>query len=478
MNYRMIKSILGWLLCFEATFLLLPLLTAISYGERETWIFLLCIGICLLAGGLLHIGRPKNRLLYAKDGFVIVALGWIVISLFGALPFWISGTIPSFVDALFETISGFTTTGSTILSDVEVLPRSMLMWRSFTHWVGGMGVLVFIMVFIPLGGATNLHIMRAESPGPTVSKMVPRVKQTAKILYLIYIAMTVLMFVLLLFGDMDAFDALNACFGTAGTGGFGIKNDSMASYSRYSQTVVAVFMILFSINFNAYYLLLCKKLKDAFNLEVRTFLLIVLSAVAVITANIVTLFQSFGDSLHHAFFSLASVISTTGYMTVDFNLWPSLSKAVLVVAMFIGACAGSTGGGIKVSRFVILCKGLGKELKQLLHPRQVKKITMDNRVVEHEAVRSVNVYIICYLLIFATSVLLVCLDNFDLETGFTAVAATLNNVGPGLGMVGPVGNFGFFSSFSKFVLMFDMLAGRLELFPLLLLFYPGTWKKQ
>ena len=351
------------------------------------------------------------------------------------------------------------------------------MWRSFTHWIGGMGVLVFIMAFLPLGGGQNLHIMRAESPGPEVSKLVPKVKNTAIILYVIYFVMTVIQVVALLIADMPVFDALNTAFATAGTGGFGLKNDSFASASAAQQIIVTVFMLLFSINFNSYYLMLKLKFKDAINSEVRAFVLIVISAIAIITANVYTQFETLSDAIRHVSFSVASVISTTGFSTVDFNLWPSLAATVMVIIMFIGACAGSTGGGIKVSRFIILVKGLFRELGAIVHPKQVKKITVDRRPLDREVIRSVNAYIVCYVLIFTVSLVAISFDNKDLVTNFTAVAATINNIGPGLGEVGPASNFSGFSWFSKLVLSFDMLAGRLELFPMLILFTPSTWKR-
>jgi trk system potassium uptake protein TrkH len=476
----MIKQTLGYILLFEAAFLLVPIITAIAYKETAFIAFLITFAICIAAGILLlSFWKPESKLLFARDGFAIVTASWVLISLFGALPFIISGAIPNFIDALFETVSGFTTTGASILSEVESLPKSILMWRSFTHWVGGMGVLVFIIAFLPLSGGQNMHIMKAESPGPSVSKLVPRVKNTAKILYIIYIAMTVMQFLLLLLGDNSLFDSVNLAFATAGTGGFGIRNDSMASFSEYTQVVVTVFMILFSINFNSYYLILKGKLRDAFNTEVRIFLYIVTSAIVIIAFNILGMegAESFGDSLRHSAFTVASLISTSGFSTLDFNVWPELSRTVLVLVMFIGACAGSTGGGIKVSRIILMFKGMTRELSQLTHPKQIKKITLDSRPVDHEVVRSVNAYIICYVALFAASVFLLSFNGYDSTTNFTAVTATINNIGPGLNAVGPTQNFGHFSVFSKLVLIFDMLAGRLELFPMLVLFAPSTWKK-
>ncbi|MBE6902660.1 MAG: TrkH family potassium uptake protein, partial [Ruminococcaceae bacterium] len=409
--------------------------------------------------------------------FVVVALSWIVMSIFGALPMWMCGAIPHYIDALFETVSGFTTTGATILTDVEAMPRSVLMWRSFSHWVGGMGVLVFIMAFLPLSGGQNMHMMKAESPGPTVSKLVPRVKMTALILYAIYFALTLAEFILLLFGGMSIFEALNTAFATAGTGGFGIVNSSIGGYTPYVQIVVTVFMLLFSLNFNTYYLILLGKLRDAFSIEIKTFLGIVFVTISIITVNVASMFETFGEALRHSAFTVASLMSSTGFMTVDFDLWPELSKMLLILVMFIGACAGSTGGGIKVSRILMLFKSLSKEMEMLVHPRQVKKIKLDGHVVDHDTMRGVNVYMVSYVVIFMTSLVLLSFDDHSFTTNFTAVLATLNNIGPGLEAVGPTQNFAFFSIPSKLILIFDMLAGRLELFPMLLLFKPSVWKR-
>lgn len=477
MNFRMIKYILGWILIFETIFLTIPTITALIYGEAAIYSILLSMSITLAAGILLIIRKPKSTVLYSREGFVIVSLSWIILSIFGCLPFFFSGYIPNFVDALFETVSGFTTTGASILTDVEALPKSLLMWRSFTHWVGGMGVLVFIMAFIPLSGGQNLYIMKAESPGPSVSKLVPRVKTTALILYSIYFVLTLTEFILLLCGGMSVFEAITTALGTAGTGGFGVKNDSIGGYSSYIQIVVTVFMILFSVNFSSYYLILRAKFKDAFNNEVRLFFFIVFASIAIITLNVRDLFGTLGEAVKHVSFTVASIISTTGFSTVDFDVWPELSRTLLVMLMFIGACAGSTGGGFKVTRLIILFKGFAKELKVMIHPKQLKKITVDSKPIEHEVVRSVNVYMVCYVLVIVTSLVAISFDDHDLITNFTAVTATINNIGPGLELVGPTQNFGFFSAPSKLVLIFDMLAGRLELFPMLLLFSRATWKK-
>lgn len=465
--------------------MLVPAATALIYREwTPLWSFLGVMALCLAIGMLMKWRKPQNTTLYAREGFVIVAASWIMLSIMGALPFVLSGSIPHYIDALFETVSGFTTTGSSILTDVESLPKCMIMWRSFTHWIGGMGVLVFIMAFVSLSGGQNMHIMKAESPGPSVSKLVPRVRTTAAILYSMYLGMTVIQFILHLiptfWGDgMSVFEALNTAFATAGTGGFGFRNDSFASFSAYHQIVVTVFMLLFSINFGCYYLILMRRFKEAFNIEVRYFLVIVAAAIGIITANIVTsgVYDSLGEALRHAAFSVASVISTTGFATADFNLWPAVSCAILVVVMFVGACAGSTGGGIKVSRIVIMVRGVGREIGNMIQPHRVKRISVDGKPVEHDQVHSVFMYLVAFVFVFTGSVLIVSLDGHSLVTNFTAVTATINNIGPGLGDVGPTGNYAFFSIPSKIVLMFDMLAGRLELFPMLVLLSPKTWKK-
>ena len=478
MNYAMIAYVIGWILNCEGFLMLLPCLTAVIYQETAGFSFAAAMALCFLFGVPLTVRKPKNMVFYTKEGFVSVSLSWIVLSVMGSLPFLFSGSITNPVDALFETVSGFTTTGASILSDVEALPRCILFWRSFTHWIGGMGVLVFILSLLPLTGGYHMNLMKAESPGPSVEKLVPKIQSTAKILYSIYVAMTILEVLLLLAGNMPLFDALTTTFGTAGTGGFGIKNDSMASYSPYLQNVVTVFMILFGINFNFYFLLLMRKPKKAMkNEEVRCYLAIIAITISIITFNIRGLYPSIMEAFQQAAFQVGSIITTTGFATTDFNTWPQVSRTILVMLMFVGACAGSTGGGIKVSRFVILLKTVNKELHLFLHPKGVRKISMDGKVVEHEVVRSINVFMTAYVLVFAFSILLVGFDNHDLITNFTAVSATLNNIGPGLELVGPSQNFGLFSDPAKCVLIFDMLAGRLELFPLLLLFVKDTWKR-
>ena len=478
MNYSMIRYILAWVFTFEGMFLMLPAIVGGIYGEKQGLVYLAIAAGCLLVGTLSRIRKIRSKVFYSKEGFVAVSLSWIIMSLVGALPFFITGDIPAYEDALFETISGFTTTGSSILSNVEALTHCSLFWRSFTHWIGGMGVLVFIMAVLPLSGGSIMHLMRAESPGPAVGKLVPKIRHTAMILYGIYIVFTLVEIIALLITGMSPFEAMTLTFGTVGTGGFGVLNDSIASYSLASQIVITTFMIICSINFNVYYLLLIRKTKEAFmNQELRYYLGIVFGSALLIAINIKGSFDNFFMAFHTALFQVASVSSTTGFATTDFNLWPEFSKTILVLLMFVGACAGSTGGGIKVSRILILCKTVRKELHIFLHPNAVKKIKMDGKAIPHEVVRSTNIFFIVYVLIFASSIFLIAFDDFNLITNFTAVAATFNNIGPGLELVGPTGNFGMFSWFSKLILTFDMLAGRLEIFPLLILFVRDTWKK-
>lgn len=479
MNIRMILYFLGWIMNIEAVLMLLPCIAALIYQESCGLWFLAVIAVCGSMGILFTYRKPKNTVFYAKEGFVSVAMSWVILSFFGALPFYLSREIPVFEDALFEVISGFTTTGSSILPDVEALSRCMLLWRSFTHWVGGMGVIVFMLAVLPLvGGGYNMHIMRAESPGPSVGKLVPKVRATAKILYLLYFGLTVMQIVLLLISGMPAFDTICLSFGTAGTGGFGIFNDSIASYSTLQQAIITIFMIAFGINFNVYFLFWIRKPKDALCCEeARGYLLIIALAVFAITWNVRHLFPSIVQAFHHAAFQVATIITTTGYATVDFDLWPEFSKTILVLLMFVGACAGSTGGGMKVSRVLIALKQVKKELGTLFHPQSVKILKMEGKKLEHDIVRSVNAYFIAYASIFAVSLLIVSFDNFDFTTNFTAVAATINNIGPGLAGVGPTCNWSGFSPLAKYVFMFDMLAGRLELFPMLLLFAPSTWRR-
>ncbi len=474
MNKRMVAYILGLLLLCEAGLLLLPLAVALIYGDKTISDFLLTIGILLISGGALALLRPKDKTIYARDGLVIVALGWIMLSLFGALPFYFSGEIPKYLDALFETVSGFTTTGSSILTDVEALSNSLLFWRSFTHWIGGMGVLVFVMAVLPLaGGGGDLHLMRAESPGPSVGKLVPKSNKTARILYLIYLMLTVALIVILKLGGMPIFDSVTIAFGTAGTGGFGIFNSSVADYNTFCQTTITIFMALFGINFNFYFLLLFKRFKEAFrSSEVWTYLSIMAGAITIITINIHSQFESVGKALHHAAFQVSSIMTTTGFSTVDFDKWPELSRMVLIMVMCIGACAGSTGGGFKVSRLILLLKNALKELRSISRPRSVKVIKFDGQVVSDETMRGALAYLTLYVLVFCVSVLVVSADKTDMVSNITGVVATLNNIGPGFGVCGATGNFSSFSNLSKFTFIADMLLGRLELFPLICLFMP------
>ena len=477
MNGNIIRYLVGQVLKMEAALFLLPMIIAVIYREPEGFAYLFVAAICLVIGLIFTIKKPVNTVFYLKEGCVITALSWIVLSIMGCLPFVLTGEIPAFHDALFETISGFTTTGSSILTDVEALSYTSLMWRSFTHWVGGMGVLVFLLAIVPLSGGSNVNLMKAESPGPSVEKLVPRVKSSAMILYLIYGFITLLEFLFLVFGEMNWYEALNTALATAGTGGFGIKADSIGGYSFYTQWIVTIFMILFGVNFNAYYLVALGKFKKIFAIEeVRTYVLIILAAVVVISINIWNLVGDGFTAVTQAAFQVGSIITTTGFATADFDLWPDLSKTILVILMFVGACAGSTGGGIKVSRILIMIKSVKNEVNIYLHPKSVKKVKMDGKILDRDIVRSTTVYIGTFILIFVVSLILISWENQGLLTSFTAVAATINNIGPGLEKVGPTQNFAGFSVFSKYVLMFDMLAGRLELFPLIILFQPSIWK--
>lgn len=478
MNYKVILHTLGWVLIVEAAALMLPLICAAAFSEPYILTFVICILLCGILGGLCILPKVKDKTMFSKEGFIIVALSWIVMSVFGALPFVISKCIPSFIDAFFETVSGFTTTGASILTDVEALPKCMLFWRSFTHFIGGMGVLVFLVAILPLSGGNNLYLIKAESPGPSVSKLVPKVRSTAKILYIMYSILTVIEALFLYAGGLDVFTALTLSFGTAGTGGFGVLNSGIADYSPYVQNVITVFMIMFGIDFSLYYLLLLGKLRSALRSEeLHTYLGIVFIAIALITLNIRPLYDTIAETLRYSAFQVAALITTTGYSTANFDVWPEFSKTLLVTLMFIGACAGSTGGGIKVSRIMIFVKSIYKEIKIAAHPKSTHKVTMNGRPVEHTVVRAVNVYMAAYIVIYVISILIISLDNMDYTTNFTAVVATLNNIGPGLAKVGPTQNFSIFSTFSKIILSLDMLIGRLEIFPILVLFSPSAWRK-
>lgn len=478
MNYRVISYILGWVLAIEGLFLAVSAAVGGMYGERAALSFLYAALICAALGLPAILKKSRRMAFFMKEGFVTVALCWIVLSIFGALPFVFSGEIPRFTDALFETVSGFTTTGASVVPDVEVLSHCTLFWRSFTHWIGGMGVLVFLLAILPLAGGSQMYLMQAESPGPSVGKLVPKTRHTALILYALYILLSIVEFILLLGGGMTVFNAVTTTFGTAGTGGFGIRNSSMADFSPYVQWVVAVFMMLFGINFNLYFLVLIGRGRQALKSEeLRTYLGVIAAATLLIVLNTRAAGVRLGETVRHAFFQVSSIITTTGFATCDFDLWPSLSKCVLVLLMLVGACAGSTGGGIKISRVLILIKRAGEELHKFIFPNSVTKIRLEKKILDREVVHTTSAFLIVYVFIFAISTLLVSAEGHDLETCFTAVAATFNNIGPGLSVVGPTRNFGFFSDFTKYVLIFDMLAGRLELFPMLILFSPRTWLK-
>ncbi len=482
MNYRMIINIIAKIVSVEAAFMLPALVISLAKGERESAIaFAVTVLIMAVISLPLLLKKPRSAFFDAREGLVTVGLAWIVVSAFGALPFCISGCIPNYIDCFFETVSGFTTTGSTILSDIEVLPMGMLYWRSFTHWLGGMGVLVFVLALSPLtekNGGEGMHLLRAESPGIKISKLVPRMKRSAGILYAIYIGLTVLQIILMLLGKVPLFDAVTITFGTAGTGGFAIKNDSLASYSAYAQWVVTVFMLLFSVNFNIYFLILLRQFRKAFrDEELRTFGCIVVAAIVIIVINIGGQYASFGDDLRHAAFQVASIVSTTGFCTVDFDRWPQISRTLLVLLMFIGACAGSTGGGSKVVRVVVLLKNARRAVYNVFHPRAVKMVYLDGEILEDDTVSSVGNYYMLYFLILAAATMLITVDGFSMETNFTAVVACLNNVGPGMDGVGAVMNYSAFSYFSKIVLSIAMLIGRLEIYPILVLVFPQVWKK-
>ena len=479
MNYSMIIYILGHVLKFEAIFMTLPCLVAAIYHEKSGFSFLLTMVICLILGALMTQEKPKDTMFFAREGFVVVSLSWIIMSIFGAIPFVISREIPSFTDALFESISGFTTTGASILTDVESLSHACLLWRCFTHWIGGMGVFVFILAVLPMAGGHNVHLLRTESPGPSVEKLVPRLKNTAMILYCIYMIMTLLEIIILIAAKMPIFDAITTSLSSAGTGGFAIKNDSMASYSPLIQAIIAVFIILFGVNFNGYYLLTVKKKRNPLQIaEVRWYFTIIIVAILIITVNIYKSMDSVVWAFHHAAFQVGSIITTTGYYTTDYNLWPQVSKTVLVFLMFIGSCAGSTGCGFKVSRVIILFKMVKNEMQSFIHPRSIRTIKIDGKVLEKDTLRNVSVFLITYVILYFVSMFILAFDNFDMVTNFTTVVATLNNIGPGLELIGPTGNYSIFSDPTKYVLMFNMLAGRLELYPILLLFAPTTWTQQ
>ena len=479
MNMKMTTYILGKMLGVEAAVLILPAFVGTLYNEDVTSFF---ITSAILMGFFLIFGvrKPQNTTIYGKEGFVIIALAWVLWSIYGALPFYLSGEIPSYVDAVFETISGFTTTGSTILTDIAGMSKGMNFWRCLTHWIGGMGVLVFVMVIVSLEEKHSMHLMRAEVPGPEKDKLVPRARESAKILYGMYFLLTVTEVIFLLLGGMDLYDSIIHAFSTAGTGGFNNRNNSVAFYdSAYIDGVITVFMILFGINFNMYYLILLRKIKLAFkNEEVRAYLGVIAAATVMITINIISIYEKPLKAFRYAVFQVAAVITTTGFATANFDLWPTFSKCILLGLMIVGACAGSTGGGMKVSRIMILLKSVKRELKQLLHPKSVNIVKVNGKKVGEATVQNAYIYLIAYIAIFIVSVLVVSLNNFDFATTFSSVLTTLNNVGPGIAAVGPVENFAAFSPLSKIVFCFDMLIGRLEIFPFLVLFSPDLWRRK
>lgn len=480
MNYKLLANLLGRILCAEAAFLLPAAAVSIYYDELGALrSILLSAAITAVAGVLLMLPRPTHNNYFAGEGFVSVAMAWIVLSLFGALPFYIGGEIPSYIDCVFETISGFTTTGASILNDVEALSNGLLYWRSFTHWLGGMGVLVFILAIDPLhrGSGQSVYLLRAESPGPTVDKLVPKLHQSAKILYGIYIGMTVLELIILLIGGMPFFDALTVSYGTAGTGGFAIRADSIGGYSTFLQATVTVFMTLFGVNFSIYYLLLQKRWKAILHSEeLRLYIAIMLGTSLLIAWNTRSMFSNGLTAFHHSLFQVSSIMTTTGFATTDFNLWPEFSKVLLLLVMIVGACGGSTGGGIKVSRLLLLMKAMKEEFKRFFSPRSVHVAHMDGKPVGDRTIRGVNLFMTAYLLITAFSILLISRSNFGIETSFSAVLACINNIGPGLGAVGPMSSYAAFGTGAKVVLCADMLLGRLEILPLLMLFAPSVWK--
>lgn len=480
MNYKMIGLVIGKMMKIEGLLLILPLLVSLYYGENQWLSFLLPILLLFCIGTLLSFKRPKDSTLYAREGFVIVALSWIILSIFGAFPFYLSGEIPSYIDAFFETVSGFTTTGASILSQVETMSRGMLFWRSFTHWIGGMGILVFALAVLPNTNGSDMHLMRAEVPGPSVGKLVSRVRLTARILYGIYIAMTLLEVVLLVAGGMPLFDSVLHSFGTAGTGGFGIKNNSIAYYnSAYIDGVISIFMLLFGINFNLFYFILTgHALRALRSEELKWYGVIVAVAVSLITLNILPQYGSVFTSFRYAFFQVASIITTTGYATADFATWPAFSQCILLLLMMIGACAGSTGGGFKVARAVMLAKIARNEVRQAHQPRSVNVVRFEGERVSNEAVRAVMGYFVIYILLILVTTLLLSFEEYSFMTTFSAVAATFNNIGPGFELVGPMANYGHFSNLGKLLLSFNMLTGRLEIMPMLMLFIPSVWKRK
>ncbi len=481
MNRRFVFYMFGRIAQTVSLLMLLPAAVSLLYKEYTSLFAfaVTAVGAFLFGGVIAAVSKTKNNVIYAKEGFAVVSLAWVGMSMIGALPFVISGEIPHYVDAFFETVSGFTTTGASILTDIEAMSHGMLFWRSFTHWVGGMGVLVFVMAIISNMTDRSIHIMRAEMPGHVVGKLVPRGSDTAKILYLIYIVMTFAEIILLYFGGMPMFDSIVHTFGTAGTGGFGIKASSIGGYNTYCQIVIATFMLLFGINFNIYYLLLIRRFKSVFkSTELWVYLGLAAVSVGIISLNIYPIYHSIADSLRYSYFQVSSIMTTTGFSTTDFDLWPGLSKGILLMLMCIGACAGSTAGGLKVSRVVILFRLILREIKRMLHPRSVSSVKFEGKAVDNQTLNSVSTYFAFYALCFVLMFLMISFEDFSFETNLTAVAATFNNIGPGFGAVGPTGGFAEYSSFSKLVFSGAMLLGRLEIFPLIIALSPSTWRNK
>ncbi len=484
MNYKMMGRFVGKILLVEAVFMVPAMLISLWEKEYESaWGFFWgIVATVAIAGVLAVFCRGIKNKFYAREGLVCVGLSWIVMSLLGAVPFCVSGAIPNYIDAFFEIVSGFTTTGASILQTVEDLPKGILYWRSFSHWLGGMGVLVFLLAITSVGRSDNgftMHLLRAESPGPNVEKLVPRMRHTAGILYLLYILLTVVNIVFLLIGRMPLFDAVCTAFGTAGTGGFGIKNDSMAGYSPYIQNVCTVFMLLFGVNFSCYYLLLIRQFKRVFkDEELRMYFGIVAGSILLITLNLRGVYETLGETLRHASFQVATIITTTGYATTDFDLWPGFSKAVLLCLMVVGASAGSTGGGFKCGRLLLVVKSLRRSVRRVVHPQRVQAVRSNGQPVDEKVLQNTNAYLAAYAIITGVSFLLISIDGFSITTNFSAVLACFNNIGPGFEMVGPTCNYGAYSAFSKLVLIMDMLAGRLEIFPILILFSRSTWTRR
>lgn len=484
MNYKMMGRLLSQILLVEGVFMLPALFISLycrDWAAVKAFAYSVIV-IAVVSAFMFALCKDAKKKFYAREGLVCVGISWIIMSLLGCLPFYISREIPHYIDALFEIVSGFTTTGASILSNVEGLSKGMLYWRSFSHWLGGMGVLVFLLAVAPVGGQGNgftMHLLRAESPGPNVGKLVPRMGKTAKILYCMYILLTILNVVFLLYGDMPLFDSVCTAFGTAGTGGFGIKNDSIAGYSPYIQNVCTVFMILFGVNFSCYYLLLLKQFKAVFkDQELRLYLGVIVGSIALIAWNVRGMYQTIGETLRHASFQVASIITTTGFATTDFDLWPNFSKAILLFLMVIGACAGSTGGGLKCGRFLLLLKSLRRNIRQVLNPQKVSVVRNNGQMVSERVLDNTNAYLAAYVFIILFSFVVISLDGLSVTTNVSAVLACFNNIGPGLDAVGPTCNYSAYGIGSKIVLIMDMLAGRLEIFPMLILFSRHTWKRR